>query len=446
MNKMRQSASRSNQPQSLADRYRNGSNSRSNVRNIPNPAQPERKVLKQGAPDFQLLVLTLLLVGFGILMVFSASSSLTFTSKSFDYDSMYFTKKHLMFAFIGLVGMFFAMKAHYSKYKKWFAPFFLFTIFLLVVVLIAGAHINGARSWIKIGGLSLQPGEFAKLAVILYLSALIAKKGEKFRDLRSGYIPVMFIVGLVAGLIMLQPDLGTCMILVATAGLIIYVGGASMKHIMGSLLLLVLAMALVLGGKALLSHDSDQASSSNYRADRIQTFLNPFSDPQGAGYNLIQSLTAIGQGGFTGSGFGQSIQKLHYLPNPYNDFIFSVIGEEFGFVGTTLFLLVYAYFIIRGVWIALRCPDIFGTLVGVGIMGLFAIQAFINIGGVTNTIPLTGVPLPFISYGGTSLMVMMLSMGIMLSISRETNRALAEQKASGNERTTRRQSISMRMK
>ncbi|MNP34713.1 Lipid II flippase FtsW [compost metagenome] len=172
-----------------------------------------------------------------------------------------------------------------------------------------------------------------------------------------------------------------------------------------------------------LSHsEASYSTDQSYRKDRITAFLNPFEDPEGAGYNLIQSLTAIGQGGITGSGFGQSIQKLHYLPNSYNDFIFAVIGEEFGFIGTALFLLFYLYFIWRGIVISLRCPDPFGTLVGIGVMGLIAIQAFINIGGVTQTIPLTGVTLPFISYGGSSTMIMMISMGILLSISRESNK------------------------
>jgi len=440
MNKIRQTTSRSSN-QSIADRYRTKS---SNVRNMPRPAQATPKTIKKGAPDFQLLVLTFVLIGFGILMVFSASSSLALTSASYNHDALYFTKRHIMYAIIGTIAMFFAMKAHYSKYKKWFAPFFLITLVLLLAVLVVGVHLNGARSWIRLpGGASLQPAEFAKLAVILYLSALIAKKGDRLRDLRTGYIPVMLIVGLVAGLIMLQPDLGSCMILVATAGLIIYVGGASMKHIMASVMLLVLGAAIVFGISSLFT--KDEPASGNYRADRIEAYLNPFADPTGGTYNMLQSLVAIGEGGVTGAGFGKSIQKLHYLPNPYNDFIFAIIAEEFGLIGTVLFLLVYAYFIWRGIIIALRCPDIFGTLAGVGIMGLFAIQAFINIGGVTKTIPLTGVPLPFISYGGTSLVIMMLSMGIMLSISRETNRALAEKQETGNG-YTRRQSVSMRMK
>ncbi len=444
MNKIRHTSQRTLNNQTTANRYRNtNTQSSSNVRNIQQPAQT---ITKKGAPDFQLLIMTVILVCFGIIMVFSASSSIAWTNKNYNFDSLYFTKKHILYAVIGLVGMFFAMKAHYSKYKKWFAPFFLITLALLVIVLMVGKELNGARSWLNIFGFSLQPSEFAKLAVILYLAALISKKGDKLRDLRSGYIPVMVVVGLIAGLIFLQNDLGSCMILVATAGLIIFAGGASVKHIMASVLLLVLGASLVLGIGALFNHDDNSSNESSYKAGRIEAFLDPMADEKGSSYNLVQSLTAIGVGGFTGSGFGQSIQKLHYLPNPYNDFIFAVIGEEFGFIGTSLFLLLYGYFIWRGLFIALRCPDIFGTLVGVGIMSLIAIQAFINIGGVTNTIPITGVTLPFISYGGTSLIMMMTSMGIMLSISRETNRVASEKAQTTNSRISGRSSISMRMK
>lgn len=241
---------------------------------------------------------------------------------------------------------------------------------------------------------------------------------------------MLIIVGFIAGLIMLQPDFGTCFILVSTCGLVIYAGGASMKHIMGSILLVVLGAALALGANALFSsmassdtvdNTTTTEATQNYKIGRIQAFLNPLSDTTGGSLNLYRSLVAIGDGGITGSGIGQGTMKLHYLPNAYNDFIFSVIGEELGFVGTALFLLVYLYFIWRGIIVSLRCPDPFGTLVGIGIMGLIAIQAFINIGGVTQTIPVTGVTLPFISYGGTSLFVMMVAMGILLSISRTNN-------------------------
>lgn len=378
---------------------------------------------RRGTPDFQLLVLTLLMVGFGIVMVFSSSSSIAMVNKNFGYDPLYFTKRQIIFAFVGLIGMFIAMNIPYEKYKKLFVPVFVFAIVLLMIVPFSGG-INGASSWLNVGSLGIQPTELAKVTTIMYLSALISKKGERFRDLRTGYIPVMVIVGFVAGLIMLQPDLGSCMILVATAGLIIFAGGANLKHIMGSIALLVLGASIVMGVGVLWDkiNPGDSADTgSDYKMGRIQAYLDPWADPQHTGYNLIQSLTAIGHAGVTGTGFGQGIQKLHYLPNAYNDFIFSVIGEEFGFLGTLIFLLFYVYFIWRGLLVSLRCQSAFGTLMGVGIMGLIAIQAFVNIGGVTRTIPVTGVTLPFISYGGSSLLVMMVAMGIVLSISRQSS-------------------------
>ncbi|WP_410768155.1 putative lipid II flippase FtsW [Fontibacillus sp. BL9] len=378
---------------------------------------------RRGTPDFQLLILTLLMVGFGIVMVFSSSSSIAQVNKSFGYDPMYFTKRQIAFGAVGFIGMFISMNIPYEKYKKLFAPVFILAIILLLIVPFSGS-INGASSWFKIGTLGIQPTELAKITTIMYLSALISKKGERFRDLRTGYIPVMVIVGFVAGLIMLQPDLGSCLILVATAGLIIFAGGANLKHIMGSIALLVLGASIVMGVGALwdkINPSESAAAESNYKLGRIQAYINPWEDPQHTGYNLIQSMTAIGHGGLTGTGFGQGIQKLHYLPNAYNDFIFSVIGEEFGFIGSIIFLIFYIYFIWRGLLVSLRSHSTFGTLMGVGIMGLIAIQAFINIGGVTRTIPVTGVTLPFISYGGSSLLVMMVAMGIVLSISRESS-------------------------
>lgn len=383
---------------------------------------------RKGTPDFQLLILTLLMVGFGLVMVFSSSSSIAIVNPKFNFDAMYFTKKQMIFGVLGLLSMFVTMNIPYAKYKKLFVPVFIVTLIMLLLVPYIGQNVNGARSWFGFGSFGVQPSELAKITIILYLAALISKKGERFRDLRTGYIPVMLIVGFVAGLIMLQPDFGSCVILVATAGLVVFAGGANLKHILGSLALLVLGASIVLGAQFLFDKISDHDNPKDYKAGRIQAYLDPLQDPQGVSYNLVQSLIAIGHGGATGTGFGQSVQKLHYLPNPYNDFIFSVIGEEFGFIGTLLFLLFYIYFIWRGILVSVRCPDTFGTLVGVGIMGLIAIQAFINIGGVTNTIPITGVTLPFISYGGSSLMVMMASMGIVLSISRQSSLPVSQER------------------
>jgi len=373
---------------------------------------------RRGAPDFQLLILTVLLVGFGLVMVFSASSSIAVINKNFNYDSLYFVKKQLMWAGLGFFAMMIAMNIRYEKYKKLFIPFFILTIILLALVPYVGESRNGARSWFGIGSLGVQPTELAKITTILYLAALISKKGETFRDFKKGFFPVMLIVGFVAGLIMLQPDFGSCMILVACSGIIIIAGGANLKHIFACIAVLAVGASIVMGINFLIGG----GSGGGYRVGRLTSFLDPWADPQGTGFHLINSLKALGHGGLTGAGFGQSIQKLHYLPYPYNDFIFAVIGEELGFIGSVLFLLFYLYFIWRGLIVSLRCPDRYGTLVGVGIMGLIAVQTFINIGGVSQTIPITGVTLPFISYGGSSLFMMLGSIGILLSISREANR------------------------
>lgn len=390
-----------------------------------NTGSKGRTRVPKAPPDFQLLILTLILTGFGLLMVFSASSSFTLLSSKYSNNPWFFTFSQFQYALLGIIVMLIAMSIPYKRYKKLFIPMFLVTFIMMIVVLFMPAT-NGAHSWIEIPHVvSFQPTELAKISTILYLAALISKKGERFRDLRSGYFPVFFIVSLMAGLVMLQPDLGSCLILVSACLLVMYAGGASLKHMLGSILIVALVLGLVLGAKELLTPKTpdEVSATSSYKADRIQAYLNPFADIKGSTQNLYNSLIAIGEGGATGAGYGQSVQKLSYLSNPHNDFIFAIIGEEFGFIGTAVFLLTYLYFLWRGILVSLRCTDIFGTLAGVGIVGLIGIQAFINIGGVTNTIPLTGVTLPFISAGGTSLLITLFSMGILLSISRDSKKA-----------------------
>jgi len=368
--------------------------------------------LRKGSPDFLLMFLTLILTGFGILMVFSASSA----TAAIEYnDSLYFTKRQIIWAAAGLFLMLIMMNIPFLWWKKLVFPVFVLAIASLVLVLIFGVERNGARSWFQIGPFGGQPTEFAKLAIIMYLAALISRKGEKFRDFKRGLLPVMIIVGIVCALIMMQPDLGSCFILVMTAGLVIIAGGANLKHILLSGLFLASILGCVLGGYFLFT-PADQIKS--YRLDRFTAYLDPWADPLDTGFHLIQSLYAFGHGGLTGAGFGQSIQKLHYLPYAYNDFIFPVIGEELGLIGALTVLLVLLLLMWRALIISLRCPDIFGTLLGTGIVGMIGIQAVINLGGVTGLIPITGVTLPFISYGGSSLLVTLMSMGILLSISR----------------------------
>jgi cell division protein FtsW len=373
---------------------------------------------QRGTPDFLLLILTLLLVGFGLVMVFSASSSMTVVSAKYGNDALYFTKKQLLWAGLGTFAMLILMNVRYEKYKKWFMPFLFLTIVMLIIVLFVARVTNGARSWLGVGGLGIQPTEFAKLAVILYLAAIITKKDEKFREFKRGLFPVMVVVGFVVGLILLQPDVGSCMILVLSATAVMVAGGSNLKH-----LLLTAGVLLGIGVLGfsiyLLAHPG---FDGGYRFARFTAFLNPLADEKHTGYHMTRSLEAFGHGGFTGAGLGHSVQKLFYLPYAYNDFIFAVIAEELGFLGTTIFLLFYLLFLWRALIVALRCPDLYGTLVGVGIVSLIAIQALINMGGVSGAIPVTGVTLPFISYGGSSMLMTLIGMGILLSISREYDR------------------------
>jgi cell division protein FtsW len=383
---------------------------------------------QRGTPDFLLLFLTFLLVGFGLVMVFSASSMVSVASEKFQNDAWYFTERQIVWAVMGIFGMFVIMNIPSDFLRKWFKPFFILVVVMLIMVLFT-EKVNGAKSWFGIGSVGVQPTEFAKLAVILYLSALISKKGDKFRDFHKGLLPVLLIVGFVAGLIMLQPDLGSCMILIICALTVIVTGGANLKHLFVAGSMLGGIAALFLGGYLLAVQA--MGGEYGYRMHRIFSFMDPWSDPLDSGYNLIQSWYALAHGGITGAGFGQSIQKLHYLPYPYNDFIFAVIGEELGFIGALLFLLVYLAFLWRGLYIALRSPHMFGTLAGAGVVGMIGAQALVNIGGVTGAIPITGVTLPLISYGGTSLLVTLASIGILLSISRDIHQAERSTKKNG---------------
>ncbi|MFY0543315.1 putative lipid II flippase FtsW [Brevibacillus sp. H7] len=372
----------------------------------------------RGVPDFLLLLLTALLVGFGITMVLSASSifALTsFASNGCDYcngDELYFVKKQATWLFIGVIGMLFAMNIPFSFYKRNFLVIVLLSFFSLLLVLVPGIgyEANGARSWFKIGSASIQPAEFAKLGLILYLAAIIAKKGEGFRKMKTGLIPPLVITAIFFLLIFLQPDLGSAAILLGTAGIVMICGGARFSH----LFLLVVPISSL----SLLSYITLKQHAWN----RLTSFMDPWSDPLGKGYNMVQSLIAIAHGGLSGTGYGKSIQKYLYLPEAHTDFIFAIIAEELGFIGTTIFLLVYLLFLLRGLTICLRCKDTFASLVGIGVVSMIGLQAIINIGGVTGTIPMTGVPLPFISYGGSSLLVCLVSTGILLSVSREVSK------------------------
>ncbi|GIP34308.1 putative lipid II flippase FtsW [Paenibacillus sp. J2TS4] len=368
------------------------------------------KYKSRGRPDFILLFSTFLLVGFGLIMVFSASSP----HALYKYgDSWYFLQRQIIFAVVGWIILLVLMNIPFARLKALAYPSLLLSIVLLVLVLQIGTDINGAKRWIFIGPFSLQPGEFVKLSLILFLAVFISKKQEQIRDFKKGLAPVLVIVGLMIGLILLEPDLGTAINLLGITFLLVIIGGANMRHIFTiGLVALPLIVLLVI--------------FESYRFQRITAFLNPWDDPTDTGYQLIQSLFALSRGGLSGAGLGQSFQKFHYLPEAHTDFIFAIIGEELGFAGIVFLMLVLGIFIVRGFVAALTCEHLFGMFLGLGIVIMFSVQIVFNLGAVTGSLPITGVTLPFISYGGSSLLVSMAGTGILLSISRENNRIRME--------------------
>ena len=267
---------------------------------------------------------------------------------------------------------------------------------------------NGSRSWIGVGAFSIQPSEFMKLAMIVFLSKFLSARQKYITSFKNGLVPSLSLVFIAFALIMLQPDLGTGTVMVGTCIAMIFIAGARISHFAG------LAMIGVVGFIALVA-------SAPYRIKRITSFLDPWEDPLGSGFQIIQSLYAIGPGGLFGLGLGQSRQKFFYLPEPQTDFIFAILAEELGFIGGSLVILLFSLLLWRGIRIALGAPDLFGTFLAVGIIVMIAIQVMINIGVVTGLMPVTGITLPFLSYGGSSLTLMLMAVGVLLNISRYSN-------------------------
>ncbi|MFD2616967.1 stage V sporulation protein E [Terrilactibacillus laevilacticus] len=358
-------------------------------------------------PDLILIIVTFLLLTVGLVMVYSASAILA--SYHFDGDSFYFVKRQLLFAGIGLFAMFFVMNVHYWMWRQWAKLGVLICFLLLIAVLIPGVGLerNGSTSWLGIGAFSIQPSEFMKVALIVFLARFLSENQKYITTIKKGLIPSLSLVFLSFGLIMLQPDLGTGTVLVMTCIIMIFTAGAQIKHFvfMGLMGLTGVAVLII---------------SAPYRIARITSFLDPWKDPLGTGFQIIQSLLAIGPGGLLGFGLGQSRQKYQYLPEPQTDFIFSIISEELGFIGATLVLGLFCLLIWRGIRIAISAPDLYGSLLAVGITGMIAVQVMINIAVVTGLMPVTGITLPFLSYGGSSLTLMLVSIGVLLNISRYT--------------------------
>jgi cell division protein FtsW len=362
---------------------------------------------KDNAVDFTLLFTVILLVVIGIIMVFSSSAASAFYKVG---DSYFFLKRQMLWAVLGFAAMFILMNFDYENYNRLARYILIGGIISLLTVFIPGLGItlNGATRWIGIGGFSIQPSEFAKLAVIIYTASCISRKKEDIRSFTKGVLPFLIIAGIVFGLIMLQPDFSTGVSIVAVVFVMIFVAGANIGHLVGLTAPGFAALILMI-------------VTSEYRMRRWTSFIDPFKDPQGSGYQVIQSLYALGSGGLFGLGLGRSRQKFFYIPLPQNDFIFSIIGEELGFVGTFTIILLFMLLIWRGIRIAIHAPDLFGSILAAGIIALIGIQVIMNIAVVTSSMPVTGVTLPFISSGGSSLLFTLSSMGILLNISRKTS-------------------------
>jgi cell division protein FtsW len=367
-------------------------------------AHPAR--LRTGSPDYLILAAVGALVVLGVLAVYSSSFALGLLEFG---DANYFAYRQVFFAVVGAVVLYVLMKSDYRQLRVISPLLMLAAIAGLVAVLVPGMGLerNGATRWIAIGGPvpPLQPSEFAKLALIIYVSAWLAGRGTQVKEFWTGFFPFVFLVGFVAGLIMLEPDLGTTIVIVLTTLTLVFVAGASLTHVAA-----FVGVAGIAAGLLILMGE--------YRADRVFAFISAEDDPGGRGFQTLQLLIALGSGGLDGLGLGASRQKFFYVPGAHTDGIFAIIGEELGFIGCAIVLLLFGVVLVRGFRVITRARDDFGALLAVGIVSWIGYQTIINIGGITRTMPLTGIPLPFLSYGGSALLSMLAGVGILLSVSR----------------------------
>lgn len=364
-----------------------------------------RKKIKMKNIDYSLLCAILVLLVIGIIMVYSSSSYYALYQKDV-YNSDFYFFKEITWSIVGIIGMLVTMSIDYHIYKRWTPWIVLITLGLLVVVLFAGADINGAVRWIRLGPLSFQPSELAKYVVVLYLALLIDQRKGKIKKFAEGTIFYLAIAGVFALLILLEKNLSITAIVMMVAFVMILAGGAKISH-----LLSLIPMGLA-AGMGLIFIES-------YRLKRLTSFLNPWADTSGDSYQLIQSLYALGSGGLFGVGLGNSRQKALFMPEPHNDFIFAIIGEELGLIGCIFIICLFIFIAIKGTSIAVKARDNYGYLLAIGIISVISIQAIINIAVVTGSMPVTGVPMPLISYGGTSLVFNLSAIGILLNISRQ---------------------------
>ncbi|NFA41069.1 stage V sporulation protein E [Clostridium botulinum] len=357
-----------------------------------------------GQIDYGIFYSVVLLLAVGVVMVYSASSYYAMFKNN---DSMYFLKRQLVWAVLGMVVLCTTMSIDYHKIKKYTLWLMIGCIPLLLVVFLFPG-VNGAQRWIQIGPMSFQPSELAKYVVVLFLAKGIEMKGDGIKNFSTGIVPYLFVSGIYAALVLAEKNLSIASVIMIVTFIVLFSAGGRIKHLFGIVAPLMVSAAVLF------------TVGEPYRRARMLNFVDPWKDPTGNGYQLIQSFYALGAGGITGLGLGQSRQKTLYMPEPHNDFIFAIIGEELGLIGCLCIITLFVVFIWRGIKVAMSAKDTYGTLLAIGITSVVAVQSLINIAVVTGSMPVTGVPLPFISYGGTSLVINMAAMGVLLNISRQT--------------------------
>ena len=358
--------------------------------------------------DLPFFLTVLLLLAIGVMMVLSASFPRAYYDPGHvtGGSAAYYFVRQLLFALAGVGAMLLCARLPMGFYRRYTPLFLLVTLVLLALVPFIGVRANGSRRWLGVGGLTLQPSELAKLAVILSFALLICRFRGQMRRFKTGVLPFLGILALFVGLLVLEPHFSASVILLAVGGAMLFIGGVPLGYF--------LALGLAAGGGLAVL-----LTFFPYASSRIVTWRDPFSSSSDEGYQIVQSLYSIGSGGLSGLGLGASRQKYLYLPEEHNDFIFSVVCEELGFIGAALILLLFAMLILRGYRIALQCRDRFSCLVVAGITTLLALQVFLNVAVVTNLVPCTGISLPFFSYGGTALLIQLAEMGVVLSASRD---------------------------
>ena len=356
--------------------------------------------------DYSLVVIIFMLLTFGLVMVFSASSA---NAHYVHGDATYFFKRQLIWAVAGVVIMFLVSRFHYKKLERYANLLFTVTVIMLLLVPFIGVEAGGAKRWLGFGSLTFQPSEFVKITLIMFIAKSLVNNPDRVNELKNGYIRYMALIVITAALVLIQPHMSGAMVIAISGCIVLFAAGFKMKY-----------FVISVGGALPLVYTL--IMTSDYRRKRFTSFLDPFKDKQDESWQIVQSLYAIASGGLYGMGLGQSRQKFLYIPEPQNDFIFAVICEELGFLGALFVMFLFALLIWKGIMIARNAPDEFSSLTATGITSLIAVQVLLNIAVVTSSMPVTGITLPFFSYGGTSLVILLIGMGILLNISRYSNK------------------------